>query len=59
MNKLPITVLRTRMVKNMVTKEDMKEILRESPLFVWVDEADVESIVEGLHQRLLTTAFNH
>jgi len=47
------------MVKNMVTKEDMKEILRESPLFVWVDEADVESIVEGLHQRLLTTAFNH
>ena len=47
------------MVKNMVTKEDMKEILRESPLFVWVDEAAVESIVEGLHQRLLTTAFNH
>ena len=37
----------------MVTKEEMKEILKESPLFIWVDESDLEIIIEALQQRLL------
>jgi len=37
----------------MVTKEEMKEILKESPLFIWVDESDLESIIEALQQSLL------
>ena len=36
----------------MVTKTELLEILRESPLYCWMDEFDLEIIVESLHDHI-------
>jgi hypothetical protein len=38
----------------MISKYDLKEILKESPLFICVEDNDVDTIVENLFQHLLT-----
>lgn len=38
----------------MITKAELLEILRESPLYCWMDEFDLEIIVESLHEHIAT-----
>ncbi|MGO9013743.1 MAG: hypothetical protein ACLQF0_02070 [Dissulfurispiraceae bacterium] len=38
----------------MITKTELLEILRESPLYCWMDELDLANIVESLHEHIAT-----
>lgn len=38
----------------MITKTELLEIVRQSPLYPCLDESDLEIIVEGLHKHIAT-----
>ncbi len=38
----------------MITQTELLEILRESPLYRWIDEFDLTIIFESLHEHIAT-----